>query len=237
MSACTHPGHQSANLDVCAHNFLKVIRCEWGVLWHRKASVCWNVECRGRRSVSVIASEPDGGIEWYPERSIGKKARIFHPGCILNTNQTQILFLFLGVGVVYPWVVLSSTVMVHLPGSIGGFWCLMWSELDHIWGKEESDSLVLQLSHERNESVHVASLCVHVWAQWKMAGNKHSWHTRAPIHIQFKGFLGGISHIFIPFVHILECWIHLEDFVLLIFHFDTCTEPDFVLWSTRRLFK
>lgn len=68
-----------------------------------------------------------------------------------------------------------------------------------------------------------------------MAGNKHSWHTGAPIHIQLKGFFGGISHIFIPFVHIVEYWIHLEDFVLGNLHFDKILHF-FVHCATQLLF-
>lgn len=76
----------------------------------------------------------------------------------------------------------------------------MWNEVDLIWGKKNSDTLVLQLSQERNESVCVcAQVCVR--RQWKMAGNKHFWHTGAPIHIPLKVFWG-ISHILIPLVHI-----------------------------------
>lgn len=72
----------------------------------------------------------------------------------------------------------------------------MWNEVDLIWGKKESDMLVLQLSQERNESV-VCGMCECVRRQWKMAGNKHFWHTGAPIHIPLEGFLR-ISHILIP---------------------------------------
>lgn len=81
----------------------------------------------------------------------------------------------------------------------------MWNEVDLIWGKKESDTQVLQLSQERNEIVVCgmcgSAPCVCLRKQWKMAGNKHFWHTTAPIHIPLKGFLW-ISHILIPLVHI-----------------------------------
>lgn len=53
------------------HNFLKVMRCEWDVLWHRKVSVCVCVsidKCVSglQESVSLIASQPSEGSEWYP---------------------------------------------------------------------------------------------------------------------------------------------------------------------------
>lgn len=38
----------------------------------------------------------------------------------------------------------------------------MWNEVDLIWGKKESDTLVLQLSQERNKSV-VCGMCAIAW--------------------------------------------------------------------------
>lgn len=123
-----------------------------------------------------------------------------------------------------PWPVLTCT--IRYPCFFGRFWCLMWNEVDLIWGKKESDTLVLQLSQERNESAvcgwsACVRMCVCVRRQWKMAGNKHFWHTGAPIHIQLKGFLG-ISHILIPLVHILEPCLHLWECLLWIFNFIQC---------------
>ncbi len=46
-----------------------------------------------------------------------------------------------------------------------------------------------------------------------MVGNKHFWHTGAPIHIPLKGFLQ-ISHILISLVHILEHRLHLWESLL-----------------------
>lgn len=37
----------------------------------------------------------------------------------------------------------------------------MWNEVDLIWGKKESDTLVLQLSQERNESAVCVYVCVY----------------------------------------------------------------------------
>ncbi len=36
----------------------------------------------------------------------------------------------------------------------------MWNEVDLIWGKKESDTLVFQLSQERNENVVCVCVCV-----------------------------------------------------------------------------
>lgn len=168
---------------MCACNFLEEMRCEWDVLWHHKASVCWTLSVR-------VA----GVCHWLHLSPLGEQNNIQREGeeenMLKRSEGASILFSsFLGGRGVYPWVVLSCTVMVHHPGSTGRFWCLMWSEVDHIWGKAESDTLVLQLSQERNESV--ASLCVRVSAQWKMAGKKHVWHTGAPVHIQLKVFFWG----------------------------------------------
>lgn len=82
------------------HNLLKVMRCEWDVLWHHKTSarVCrwWGVESwvSGlQESVSLIASQPIGGnrmISSNSERRGGKNklkrprtAHNFHYPCIL----------------------------------------------------------------------------------------------------------------------------------------------------------
>lgn len=162
-----------------------------------------------QESVSLIASQPIGGTERY-EATQGeggentfkrpRTAHSFHYPCILYSTRNCFSFWNVSLG-----LVLSRRATVRYPGFIGRFWCLMWNEVDLIWGKKESDTQVLQLSQERNEIVVCgmcdSAPCVCLRKQWKMAGNKHFWHTTAPIHIPLKGFLW-ISHILIPLVHI-----------------------------------
>ena len=118
---------------------------------------------------------------------------------------------------------LSCSAAVCYPGSTGRFWCLMWNEVDLIWGKD-SDTLVLQLSQERNESgvCVCVCLCVCVWHVC-VSGGSGKWLVintsdtpGLPSTFHSRVFCGLVTFSF-PLVHILEQCLHLWECLLLNF--------------------
>lgn len=200
------------------------MRCEWDVLWHYKkkdkckcvCEVVLRVECQGYKKVCYwLHLSPLGGnriissnSEWRVGKNKLKRPRTAHSchyPCILYSNIYCFSFWEATLG-----PALSCGTTVCYPGSSGRFWCLMWNEVDLIWGKD-SDTLDLQLSQERNESV----VCVACGVCVCVSGGSGKWLVintsdtpGLPSTFHSRVFCGLVTFLF-PLVHILEHWLHL----------------------------
>lgn len=127
---------------MCVHNFLKVMRCEWDVLWHRKSK-----RCVGTLSVGVAGVYPWLHLSPLGNRMISSekwKREGFSVAAASRTPTKCSFYVFI----------------------FGGrdldplFWCLMWGAVDHIWGKEESDTRVTAQPREKWKRACSISACM-----------------------------------------------------------------------------
>lgn len=171
-----------------------------------------------QESVPLIASQPIGETEWYPatltERGGGRRNSSQFSLSLHPVLQPQLLQFF---GNSPRGRCFLAARQYAILASLEGFDA--WCETKWISFGERRSLILKSYSSAKREMkvccVCVCVLCECVWVrrQWKMAGNKHFWHTGAPIHIPLKVFLR-ISHILIPLVHILEHGLHLWECLL-----------------------
>lgn len=218
---------------MCVCNFLEVMRCEWDVLWHHKASVCWTLSVRVAGVCHWLHLSLLG--KQNPERRGGKKKTCWRSltELVFSITAASCFFIFLG------WGYLSIGCAFLHGGSTPSrlHWKVLTLDVkrsgSHLGKGGVWYSRVTAQPREKWKcSVFVLACTFQRSGKWLVINIPDT--PGLPYTFNSRFFWGGLVTFSSPFVRILQYWIHL-DFVLSIFHFAACSEHDFVHYATLTL--